>query len=525
MLVALVSTVFVAVLTVGGSRDDAPQVAVQEPVSAATTDSLVVSSLGAIATAEMSTTEMQTVQPHLVKDVGAIGFDVVSDKIAATATTLPPPIELENAPDGVETEKPNNVVATPVVPVPTPPAGFDIRPPTVGPGGLALTADAPDPAVLHENGYYYFFTTNTRAGNVPIWVSTDLNHWFMAGDSMPNLPSWAVAGTNRTWAPSVNKIGGTYVMYFTAHHRTSDLQCIGVATSARVGGPYQASESTLVCPVLLGGAIDPELFRHSNGSLWLIYKNDGNCCRVRTSIWSAPLAADGRSIAGASNELLYAAASWEGGLIEGATLIERSGRFHLFYSGNWWLSATYAIGHAVCDGVDGPCYRSSTTPFMGNRPGARGLGGPSMWVSGSNEVWMTYHAWTGPVGYPQGRRAGFLHRIDFPDWQPPPTTTIAPTTTAAPPTTAPTTAPPTTVPPTTVPLTTVPPTTVPPTSVPPTSVPPTTAPPTSVPPTSAPPTTAPPTTAPPTTAPPTTVPPTSAPPTTAAGTSPSSTPN
>ena len=39
--------------------------------------------------------------------------------------------------------------------------------------------------------------------------------------------------TTTTWAPSVLPRGNTYVLYYTARHRTSGLQCIGRAVGTR----------------------------------------------------------------------------------------------------------------------------------------------------------------------------------------------------------------------------------------------------------------------------------------------------
>ena len=39
-------------------------------------------------------------------------------------------------------------------------------------------------------------------------------------------------------------------------------------------------------------------------------------------------------------------------------MVERNGKFHLFYSANAFDKAEYAVGHALCDHPTGPCTKS-----------------------------------------------------------------------------------------------------------------------------------------------------------------------
>ena len=45
--------------------------------------------------------------------------------------------------------------------------------------------------------------------------------------------------------------------------------------------------------------------------------------------------------------------SWEGSIVEAPFLWKHNGRYYLFYSGNGYGSAEYAIGYAVADAVAG----------------------------------------------------------------------------------------------------------------------------------------------------------------------------
>jgi hypothetical protein len=76
--------------------------------------------------------------------------------------------------------------------------------------------------------------------------------------------------------------------------------------------------------------------------------DDGNDLRPRerTPVYVQPLAADGLSLTGRRVEVLVNDREWEGDLVEGPW-VERRGRYYyLFYSGNAFWNASYAVGVA-----------------------------------------------------------------------------------------------------------------------------------------------------------------------------------
>ena len=75
--------------------------------------------------------------------------------------------------------------------------------------------------------------------------------------------------------------------------------CISRATSANPAGPFvDDSSSAFVCPVSKGGAIDPSVFVAADGTPWLLWKSDGDCCSLPTTIYSQQLSPDGLSVVG-----------------------------------------------------------------------------------------------------------------------------------------------------------------------------------------------------------------------------------
>ena len=101
--------------------------------------------------------------------------------------------------------------------------------------------------------------------------------------------------------------------------------CISRATSANPAGPFvDDSSSAFVCPLAQGGAIDPSVFVAPDGTPWLLWKSDGDCCNMPTTIYSQQLSGDGLSVVGPAHRLIGATQSWEGNLVEGPSMIENA---------------------------------------------------------------------------------------------------------------------------------------------------------------------------------------------------------
>ena len=264
-----------------------------------------------------------------------------------------------------------------------------------------IDQDFPDPDVLEADGAYVAFATNSRAVNVQFATSDDLETWEVSlEDALPELPAWASPG--RTWAPDVSALpGGGYVMYFVAAHTESDKQCIGVATSAVVTGPYVALEGDpLVCPLDEGGAIDPAVFIEDDGSRHLIWKNDGNCCAMDTWIQLSPLTADGTALAGPATKLFMQTESWEGNLVEAPVLVKHDGTYLVFYSANDYGGDQYAVGVASAPALTGP-YAKQVEPFLSTASSDGryiGPGGQDVISTPDGDV-MFFHGWNDLLMY------------------------------------------------------------------------------------------------------------------------------
>ncbi|MBV8463033.1 MAG: family 43 glycosylhydrolase, partial [Acidimicrobiales bacterium] len=268
--------------------------------------------------------------------------------------------------------------------------------------GLVYPFDFPDPAVTLVGQTYFAYATNSVAGNIQIVQSNDLTDWTAVGNALPSLPAWAAP--DFTWAPAVAQLGGKFLLYYAADVAGSETECISVATADQPQGPFiDASTAPLECQPALGGSIDPDSFVDTNGTPYLVWKSGGP---GSSRLWSEQLAPSGTAMApGAAPTLVLTPdQGWQAGTVEAPDLVAAGGRYFLFYSGNDWNSANYAVGVALCAGPSGPCRDVSPTPVLAGGPGVAGPGGETVFSDTAGSYWVAFHAWVpGAVGFPNSR--------------------------------------------------------------------------------------------------------------------------
>jgi hypothetical protein len=275
-----------------------------------------------------------------------------------------------------------------------------------GAGGPVYPFDFPDPFVFRVGGTYYAYATNSTEGNIQIIDSSDFTHWSAVGNALPTLPAWAKPGG--TWAPSVFQIGTTFVMYYAAvvAGPGGGEECISSATATQPQGPFtDNSTAPLECQANLGGSIDPSAFVDANGTPYLEWKSNGAPGQPAT-IWSEQLTPAGTGfVAGTTpTELLMPDQGWEAGVVEAPDLVLAAGHYYLFFSGNNWDGANYAIGVAACSGPLGPCTEPSSQPILASGPAMAGPGGESVFADASGSLWIAFDAYLpGAEGYPHSR--------------------------------------------------------------------------------------------------------------------------
>lgn len=262
-------------------------------------------------------------------------------------------------------------------------------------GAPVIDDDFPDPDVLYADGRYYLYATNGDYQNVQVATSDNLEDWTqLEEDALPELPKWVIPG--KTWAPEVTELTpGNFVMYFTAANFRPSVQCIGVATATSPTGPFTVQgEAMLVCPEDEGGAIDASTYAE-NGTTYLLWKNDGNCCGLDTWLYIAPLSPDGLAFAGPAQQIIKQTLPWEGELVEAPTLIKQGAEYYLFYSSNTYGDDKYAIGYATAPSLAGPWVKKEE-PFLSteSEDGVfRGPGGQDVVATDDGEHWLVFHGW------------------------------------------------------------------------------------------------------------------------------------
>ena len=232
-----------------------------------------------------------------------------------------------------------------------------------------LKENFPDAFVLLHGSRFIAYATN-EGRNVPVATSTDLVTWSFPADAagkrldaMPTLGAWVKEGF--TWAPEVARIGGKYLLYYTASDRKRAMQCVGVAIASDPLGPFVDTRSEpLVCQTDIGGTIDANVLTDNDGKQYLYYKNDGNRVRKYSAIWGQPLAPDGLSVLGQPVQLIRDDKPWEQKLVEAPTMVRSPGGYQLFFSAAYFgwnhdqRTSRYGIGYANCSGPLGPCVKS-----------------------------------------------------------------------------------------------------------------------------------------------------------------------
>lgn len=119
---------------------------------------------------------------------------------------------------------------------------------------------------------------------------------------------------------------------------------------------------------------------------------------LKTRIFAQPLSADGRTLEGEPAVVLENDQTWEAHLIEGVWVTRHADRFYMFYAGNDFSTAHYAIGAAVADHPLGPWKK--TRPLLRSSREWIGPGHPSVAPGPDGRPWLFLHAFLpGHAGY------------------------------------------------------------------------------------------------------------------------------
>ncbi len=356
---------------------------------------------------------MQTTQWRIAAGVGA--FVVVVGLVWFGVSVLYP-VARDSSCNGVQLRSDINAPSEKAAGQPRIGAGSitaSLRQALRGQQQVAVCRDFADPYVLEDGGTFYAYSTNSDGMHVPVLSSRGLFTTGARHDALPKLPAWSAQGFGRVWAPSVLHQGNQYVLYYTTG-ADEQRQCISRAVSPKPEGPFtDDTPGAMICPSP-AGAIDPSPFVDANGRAVLLWKDEQT-----RAIVSQPLTADGLGLEGQPTTLITADQPWEAGVVEAPSMTVTDGTYLLFYSGNDWQTADYAVGYATCAAPTGPCTKAGDKPWIAQTADARGPGGVEVFADSAGKRWLVGHAWIGPdVGYPKGARDLFVLQLTGVNGQP-----------------------------------------------------------------------------------------------------------
>jgi len=272
-----------------------------------------------------------------------------------------------------------------------------------------VATDCPDPGVAFDADAGYVMACTSGGPGYPIRSSPDLVSWTLRGTAFTQAtkPAWA---TGDFWAPELYRAANGWVLYFSARHTDGSL-AVGAASAPTPFGPFTAQAAPLVKEPG-PGVIDVHAFTANGGARWLSWKRDGNAVGAPTPIRVQPLAPDGLSLTGAPTDVITNDLPWEGAVVEGQWMIFEGGFYYLFYSGNGYASAAYAIGVARSASPSGP-FTKAPAPIVVSRGAWAGPGHGSV-LRGPGGGWVhVFHAWqAGRIQQAPGRQV-LLERVTF----------------------------------------------------------------------------------------------------------------
>jgi xylan 1,4-beta-xylosidase len=271
-----------------------------------------------------------------------------------------------------------------------------------------MAGDFPDPSVLRVGKDYWATATSSEwSPQFPILHSRDLVNWEVVGSVFPNRPAWA---TGNFWAPEITKYNGLYYVYYVGRKKDGPLS-VAVAIADQPQGPYKDYGPMVSQP---DGSIDPFFCKDEHGDPYLIWKEDGNSKRRPCILWAQKLDKYGVRLIGEPKELLRNDTSWEGAVIEGASIVQRGDYFYLFYSGSGCcgVNCNYALGVARSKSLLGPWEKNPGNPILAGNGDWRCPGHGTIVSDGLGRFWLLYHSYNAKSFVFTGREA-LLDEVRF----------------------------------------------------------------------------------------------------------------
>lgn len=276
-----------------------------------------------------------------------------------------------------------------------------------------LPGDRPDPTVIKiDDTYWASATSNEWAPLFPIFKSTDLVNWELETYVFPDgAPDWAY---KNFWAPELayDAEQDKVYAYYTARDEDSDRLSIGVASADSPEGPY-SDHGPLVAQDL--GSIDAYEARDKDGTLYMLWKEDGNSQGEPTPMWAQEITEDRTELVGEKHELFRNDKEWEAHLVEGISIFEANDYFYATYSAGSCcdVACDYKTGVARSKSLLGPWEKYQENPVITDNEDWKCAGHGSV-VQQEDDFYFLYHAYSMEGTVYVGREA-VLEKIEWTD--------------------------------------------------------------------------------------------------------------
>lgn len=245
-----------------------------------------------------------------------------------------------------------------------------------------------DPFILYEGGLYYLYGTGSSDG-IAVAVSEDMKSW-----EWPQGKEMYVAlhkddsyGDHWFWAPEVYKVGGRYIMYYSAEEH------ICMAESSSPLGPFRQKVQK---PMREHKGIDNHLFIDKNGKPYLFWVN----FNPSNQVWVAELEDDLETIIPGTERLCTRMdQEWEKKwpeVNEGPFVLRHKGKYYMTYSANSYESPDYGVGYAVADTPEGPWTKFKGNPILHRTGGLEGVGHHAFFKDAKGRNRIVFHSHNRP---------------------------------------------------------------------------------------------------------------------------------
>lgn len=278
----------------------------------------------------------------------------------------------------------------------------------------------PDPDVIRgDDGYFYLYATEHKRNdpdmkNSPIMRSPDLISWTRVGSLFTDSTHPQITDQDAgIWAPSVNKVGNKYVIYYSQLGKNYK-HAIGVAVSDSPTGPFTD----------LGKLIDSNEQGVEISIDAYLYQEDGRNYLFWGSFRSISvleLTEDGTAI---KNKATQKRREVAGGQYEASVVLKRDNWYYLIVStGDYSKGGTYRIVVGRSQSVFGPYVDKNGNDMMsvhhelvlkGNSTFSSPGHCSRIITDDAGQDWILYHAYPNDKDY----RCLMLDRINWVDGWP-----------------------------------------------------------------------------------------------------------